>query len=75
MNNILLLTLEVAGNVAKLRVLDRQTVKTPEIVEAKNFLNVLIDSDRSTISRLELEIAQEALNAHRMQVYADAMNH
>lgn len=75
MNNILLLTLEVAGNTAKLRVLDRQTNKTPDIVAEMDRLNVFIDCDRKTIQRLELEAAQDALKAHRQSIYEAAMNH
>ena len=75
MNLLLALTVEVAGNVAKLGVLDRQIVKTPEIKEEMERLNMLIIGDRKTIGRLELAQAQKALDDHRKQVYADAMNH
>ena len=70
MNLLLSLTVEVAGNTAKLNVLERQTSKTPEIIAHMQFLNNLIIGDRKTITRLENEA-----EARFEQTYMDAMNH
>ena len=70
MNLYLCLTVEVAGNLAKLGVLERQSIKTPEIKAHMDFLSKLIDADRATLVRLE-----NAAEAKFEQAYMDAMNH